>query len=196
MRALGIASALFVSAVLLLSLGSTAADSQIIYFDCDLTLFRDAMVTSGVINTIQVQCPFTIFAPVNEAFTSLPRETRDYLMAPENKEVLASILKYHILAHTVRARNFNNLYPPDQVATVLGPIVYLSRFDECRFVNDAGVLQADIYVGNGVMHKIDHILIPPGLTIPGLSCPTPVVGSPLYPASPPNVSLFLTRICW
>src|SRR5215467_1335703 len=63
----------------------------------DHTTLVTAVKAAGLVDTLQGNGPFTVFAPTNEAFEKLPMGTVDALLRPENKQKLAGILTYHVV---------------------------------------------------------------------------------------------------
>src|ERR1700744_1223094 len=63
----------------------------------DHTTLVAAVKAAGLVNTLEVTGPFTVFAPTNEAFDKLPAGTVDTLLKPENKDQLTKILTYHVV---------------------------------------------------------------------------------------------------
>src|SRR6056297_10 len=59
-----------------------------------------AVKAAGLVETLQGDGPFTVFAPVNDAFENLPEGTVKSLLKPENKKDLQAVLTYHVLAGT------------------------------------------------------------------------------------------------
>jgi uncharacterized surface protein with fasciclin (FAS1) repeats len=57
-----------------------------------------AVKAAGLVETLKGDGPFTVFAPTNEAFDKLPKETVPTLLKPENKATLTKILTYHVVA--------------------------------------------------------------------------------------------------
>src|SRR5712691_6888221 len=64
----------------------------------DHTTLVAAVKAAGLVDTLQGAGPFTVFAPVNKAFDKLPAGTVPTLLRPENKDHLASVLTYHVVA--------------------------------------------------------------------------------------------------
>jgi uncharacterized surface protein with fasciclin (FAS1) repeats len=95
------------------------------------------------------------FAPTNEAFAALPAGLVDKLLLPANKDVLAKILTYHVLASKVMAADVTD----GKVATVEGGTITLDTMNGVK-VNDATVVAADVAASNGVIHVIDKVLVP------------------------------------
>jgi uncharacterized surface protein with fasciclin (FAS1) repeats len=115
-----------------------------------------AVTAAGLVETLQGDGPFTVFAPTDEAFAALPEGVLDALLLPENKDVLAKILTYHVVPGAVMAADVTD----GDVATVEGQTVTLSTADGVT-VNGAKVVQADVAASNGVIHVIDAVILPP-----------------------------------
>lgn len=62
-----------------------------------------ALKAAGLVETLKGKGPFTVFAPTDEAFAKLPAGTVETLLKPENKDKLAAILTYHVVAGKVLA---------------------------------------------------------------------------------------------
>lgn len=115
-----------------------------------------AVSAAGLVDTLNGEGPFTVFAPTDDAFAALPPGVLDALLLPENKETLAKILTYHVVPGTVLAADVTD----GDVATVEGQSVTLSTADGVT-VNGATVVQADVMADNGVIHVIDAVILPP-----------------------------------
>ena len=122
----------------------------------DFSTLVAAAQAAGLVETLNGEGPFTVFAPTDEAFAALPPGLVDALLLPENKDVLAKILTYHVVPGTVMAADIAD----GDVATVEGQNVTLSTMDGVT-VNGAKVIQADIVASNGVVHVIDAVIVPP-----------------------------------
>jgi uncharacterized surface protein with fasciclin (FAS1) repeats len=117
-----------------------------------------AVSEAGLVDTLNGEGPFTVFAPTDDAFAALPAGVLDALLLPENKDVLTQILTYHVVPDQVMAADVTD----GEVATVEGQSVTLSTADGVT-VNGAKVIQADVVTSNGVIHAIDAVLLPPGV---------------------------------
>src|SRR3954447_26477642 len=71
----------------------------------DHTTMVAAVKAAGLVDTLQGPGPFTVFAPVNAAFAKLPAGTVDTLLKPENKEMLTTVLTYHVVPGRLTAVN-------------------------------------------------------------------------------------------
>jgi transforming growth factor-beta-induced protein len=117
-----------------------------------------AVQAAGLVETLQGEGPFTVFAPTNEAFAKLPAGTIDDLLKPENKQQLVDILTYHVVAGKVMAADVAGLTEAD---TVLGKKLTVKTDMGKVMINESEVTQADIETSNGVIHVIDTVLLPP-----------------------------------
>ncbi len=114
-----------------------------------------ALEAADLVNTLEGEGPFTVFAPTDEAFAALPEGTLEELLKPENKDQLVKILTYHVVSGAVLSTDLE----AGQVPTVEGSDVEIQLGEEVK-VNDAQVVKADIEASNGVIHVIDKVIIP------------------------------------
>jgi uncharacterized surface protein with fasciclin (FAS1) repeats len=110
---------------------------------------------AGLAETLRAAGPMTVFAPSDEAFKSVPAKTMADLAA--DKELLKSVLTYHVLAGKVMSADVKN----GNVKTVQGANVAVAKAGSFVTVEDAMVTQADVPATNGVIHIIDKVLLPP-----------------------------------
>lgn len=123
-----------------------------------------ALEAAGLVETLKGDGPFTVFAPTDDAFAALPEGVLEKLLLPENVEVLRSILTYHVLAESIPS-NRVRLVP---VATVQGEDIEVAVASVAVTVNGANVVAADVVAGNGVIHAIDAVILPPTLDLASL----------------------------
>lgn len=124
----------------------------------DFETLAAALEAADLVETLQGEGPFTVFAPTDEAFAALPEGTLETLLEPENKEQLAAILTYHVVPGMVTAEDIE----PGEVETVEGSAVTLAVAEDGTVtVNDATVVTADVMASNGVIHVIDAVILPP-----------------------------------
>lgn len=116
-----------------------------------------AVKAAGLVETLQGDGPFTVFAPTDEAFAKLPAGTVENLLKAENKEQLVAILTYHVVPGKVRAEQAVKLNSSE---TVNGQAISLSTSDAGLSVDNANVVSADIDCSNGVIHVIDAVILP------------------------------------
>jgi uncharacterized surface protein with fasciclin (FAS1) repeats len=124
----------------------------------NFTTLATALTAAGLVDTLKGPGPFTVFAPTDEAFAKVPKATLDALLA--NKEALTKVLTYHVVPAKVMAADVK----AGPVKTVEGSDITITVTDGKVMVNDANVTATDIAASNGVIHVIDTVLIPPGVT--------------------------------
>jgi uncharacterized surface protein with fasciclin (FAS1) repeats len=123
----------------------------------DLKTLMSAIEAAGLVETLQGEGPFTVFAPTDAAFGKLPPGTLDDLLKPENKKNLVSILAYHVVPGKFMAADVKTM----MAATVNGQQLTIKVEDGTVTVNGARVITTDVAADNGVIHIIDAVLLPP-----------------------------------
>lgn len=135
----------------------------------DHTTLVAAVTAAGLVETLQSAGPFTVFAPTNEAFDMLPDGTVATLLKPENKATLTTILTYHVVAGKYNAVDLMKLIKAGKgkatLATVAGGKIMFEMIAGKLMVMDekggtAEVTIKDVNQSNGVIHVIDHVLLP------------------------------------
>jgi uncharacterized surface protein with fasciclin (FAS1) repeats len=135
----------------------------------DHTTLVAAVKAAGLVETLMSAGPFTVFAPTNAAFDMLPKGTVETLVKPENKATLTGILTYHVVAgrfdaDAIKAKaKMNNGMA--EFTTVAGGKIWLMKKDGKWWVKDekggtAEITIANVHQSNGVIHVIDHVLMP------------------------------------
>jgi uncharacterized surface protein with fasciclin (FAS1) repeats len=121
----------------------------------NFTTLVAAVQAAGLVETLSGEGPFTVFAPTDEAFAKLPAGTVEALL--KDKEKLASILTYHVVAGKVMAADVVNL---ESATTVNGQDVEIKVWDGKVMIDGATVVMTDIEASNGVIHVIDTVILP------------------------------------
>jgi len=109
-------------------------------------------------DTLAGEGPYTVFAPTNEAFSQLPAGTLEYLLQPENQDILREVLTYHVVPGEITSSEITT-----GGVDTLGGGVAVAVTDSGVVVNNASVINPDIQAGNGVIHGINRVLIPEAL---------------------------------
>jgi len=135
----------------------------------DHTTLVAAVEAAGLVETLQGEGPFTVFAPTNAAFNKLPDGTVDNLLMEENKDQLTKILTAHVVAGDLhsedlisKARANGGRYNMQTVsgdaltAELRGSSVWI--YDESG--NATKVTIADVNQSNGVIHVVEDVLLP------------------------------------
>jgi uncharacterized surface protein with fasciclin (FAS1) repeats len=135
----------------------------------DHTTLVAAVKAAGLVDTLKGKGPFTVLAPTNEAFAALPAGTVENLLKPESKATLVKILTCHVIAGDVMASTIMKMAKDDggmhEVTTVGGCKLWFSTKDGKVAIKDeaggtAMVTIADVKQSNGVIHVINHVLLP------------------------------------
>jgi uncharacterized surface protein with fasciclin (FAS1) repeats len=129
----------------------------------DFSILLEAVEAAGLTDALAASGPLTVFAPTNEAFEALPEGTLDQLLQPENQDLLRQVLTYHVLQEEVTSAEITS----GEVPTASGSPLTL-QVDEATgdvTANGARVVEADIQASNGVIHAVDQVILPPGLTL-------------------------------
>lgn len=136
----------------------------------DHTTLVAAVKAAGLVDVLQTKGPFTVFAPVNAAFSALPAGTVDNLLKPEMKDALTGVLTYHVLPGRF---TFNDLRTKIKkgkgqatIKSVEGEALTFKMNGPSNItVTDASGGMANITIydviqSNGVIHSIDKVLLP------------------------------------
>lgn len=122
----------------------------------DFSTLVAAVAAAGLVETLQGEGPFTVFAPTNAAFEALPAGLLEKLLLPENVGVLTAILTYHVVAGKVMSTDVT----AGDVPSVEGSTIAVTTDGGVK-VNGANVVAVDVAASNGVIHVIDAVIVPP-----------------------------------
>jgi len=122
----------------------------------DAKTLAAAVKAAGLVETLQGEGPFTVFAPTDEAFAAIQSEV-DKLLKPESKSKLSKILTYHVVSGKMNAADLKD---GQELSTVQGGKLKVTVKDGNVTVGGAKVTSADISASNGVIHVIDKVLLP------------------------------------
>ena len=124
----------------------------------DYSTFTNLILMSDLTETLKGEGPFTIFAPTNDAFKTLPEGTVQGLLQPENKEKLINFVGYHILSGAQTSTDI--LKGKSQPNSLQGTALQIVRTDDSITIDGAKVITRDIPATNGVIHSIDRVIMP------------------------------------
>lgn len=141
--------------------GVSADETKDIPANAEATGLHDSLVAAlahaGLVETLQGDGPFTVFAPTDAAFEAAGIDLSTFDTEAEN-ETLSDILLYHVISGAVDAANVTD----GLVATMVnGDNVTFTVTNETVMINDANVTDRDIAASNGIIHIIDKVLLPP-----------------------------------
>lgn len=136
----------------------------------DHTTLVAAVKAAGLVETLQTAGPFTVFAPVNDAFENLPEGTVEMLLKPENKAKLTAVLTYHVLPgkydfDALKAAIKKGKGTATIVTVQGGSLSFMMNGERNITVwdangNYANISTYDVYQSNGVIQVIDRVLLP------------------------------------
>ncbi|WP_299782252.1 fasciclin domain-containing protein [uncultured Roseobacter sp.] len=155
------------AAVTALSLGTATQAADIVEIassDDRFSTLVAAVSAAGLVETLQGPGPFTVYAPVNDAFAALPEGTVETLLEPENKGQLTDVLLYHVDDRKLTAEmipNGSNYFKP----VLASERLCISKGADGVSIADgtgetANVIIANIEADNGVIHVVDKVLLP------------------------------------
>ena len=135
----------------------------------DFSTLVTAVQAAELVETLNGEGPFTVFAPTNDAFAKLPEETVPSLLEAENKDMLSGILTYHVVAGKFMAADVLEAIEANDgsftITTVQGEDLTASLDGESVVLTDANgntstVVITDVAASNGVIHAIDTVVMP------------------------------------
>ena len=136
----------------------------------DHTTLVAAVKAAGLVETLSSKGPFTVFAPVNDAFENLPAGTVETLLKPENKGTLTKVLTYHVVSGTYTADKLMAAIKAGKgkatMKAVSGGSLTFSMNGPKNIVvsdesgNTAAISTYDVLQSNGVIQVIDKVLLP------------------------------------
>ena len=113
-----------------------------------------AVKAAGLVDTLKGSGPYTVFAPTDEAFSKIPQDQLNALIA--DKEALTKVLTYHVVPGKVMSKDVVNLASAE---TVMGQKLMIDTTSGVK-IDNAKVLKTDIQTSNGVIHVIDSVMLP------------------------------------
>jgi uncharacterized surface protein with fasciclin (FAS1) repeats len=135
----------------------------------DHTTLVAAVKAAGLVETLQSDGPFTVFAPTNAAFEKLPKGTVENLLKPENLKTLQTILTYHVVAGRLNALDIAKLIKAGKgkatLKTVSGGTLTAWMKGKDLYITDENgnsskITIADVNQSNGVIHVVDTVVLP------------------------------------
>lgn len=136
----------------------------------DHTTLVAAVKAAGLVETLQGDGPFTVFAPTNDAFENLPEGTVETLLKKENKGKLTAVLTYHVVAGNYDFKAIAKLIKKGGGKATLktvqgGKLVAMMNGEHNIMIKDenggkANVTISDVKQSNGVIHVIDAVVLP------------------------------------
>ncbi len=128
-----------------------------------------AVKAADLVTVLKGAGPFTVFAPVNDAFGKLPAGTVDFLLKTENKATLVKILTYHVVAGNLDAAAVLAAIKKGNGSVTLttvsgGKLTASLENGKVKLTDEKGgfsfVTVTDLKGSNGVIHVIDTVVMP------------------------------------
>ena len=120
------------------------------------SVLNGALESTGLLETFEGAGPFTVFAPTDAAFNKLPEGTLESLTT----EQLSQILRYHVVDGAIAS---DQLDATQDVTTLLGQNILVEAGSNVVINNNSTVVNADFAASNGIIHRIDEVLLPAGI---------------------------------
>ena len=121
------------------------------------TKLNETLTKSGLNKNLEGGGPFTIFAPLDDAFAAISAQTYYGLLREENKEKLVNILGRHVFSKKITSSEINGEI---KIKAINGEEITIKKVNGIVYINEAEVVTADIEAPNGVIHFINRVLQP------------------------------------
>lgn len=148
-----------VVAEVLIAPGDVVEQAIALQFDTLAQLLTDA----SLVATLQGTGPFTVFAPTDAAFAALPATTLAFLTDPANVATLQQVLTYHVVPGALQA---SEVVAATSLTSVQGGAISVDASNGVVLNGGSTVIATDVFAANGVIHAIDAVLVPPGVSLP------------------------------
>ena len=135
----------------------------------DFSTLVTALQAADLVSALQGDGPFTVFAPLNSGFAKIDSNTLNSLLQPENKDALAGILTYHVVAGKLTATDVVNALKAGNgsatLTTLNGAKLMAKAKDDGIYLKDQNgnyskIAQTDVMASNGVIHIIEDVVMP------------------------------------
>ena len=121
------------------------------------TKLNETLTKSGLNKNLEGDGPFTIFAPLDDAFAAISAQTYYGLLREENKEKLINILGRHVFSKKITSSEIKGEI---KIKAINGEEITIKKVNGIVYINEAEVVTADIEAPNGVIHFINRVLQP------------------------------------
>ena len=118
---------------------------------------NETLTKSGLSENLKGEGPFTVFAPLDDAFAAISAQTYYGLLREENKDKLVNILGRHVFSKKLTSSEINNEI---KLKALNGEEVTIKKVNGIVYINEAEVVTADVEVSNGIIHFINRVLQP------------------------------------
>ena len=121
------------------------------------TKLNETLSKSGLNENLKGKGPFTVFAPLDDAFAAISAQTYYGLLREDNKDKLVNILGRHVFSKKITSSDIDSEI---KLKAINGEEVTIKKVNGIVYINEAEVVTADIEVSNGIIHFINRVLQP------------------------------------
>ena len=118
---------------------------------------NETLTKSGLNKNLEDEGPFTVFAPLDDAFAAISAQTYYGLLREENKQKLVNILGRHVFSKKITSSEIDGEI---KLKAINGEEITIKKVNGIVYINEAEVVTADIEASNGVIHFINRVLQP------------------------------------
>ena len=121
------------------------------------TKLNETLMKSGLSENLKDKGPFTVFAPLDDAFAAISAKTYYGLLREENKDRLVNILGRHVFLKKI---NSSQIDGEIKLKAINGEEITIKKVNGIVYINEAEVVTVDVEASNGVIHFINRVLQP------------------------------------
>ena len=121
------------------------------------TKLNETLMKSGLSENLKGEGPFTVFAPLDDAFAAISAQTYYGLLREENKDKLVNILGRHVFPKKIPSSEVSGEI---KLKAINGEEITIKKVNGIVYINEAEVVTADVETSNGIIHFINRVLQP------------------------------------
>ncbi len=121
------------------------------------TKLNETLMKSGLSENLKGEGPFTVFAPLDDAFAAISAQTYYGLLREENKDKLVNILGRHVFSKKILS---SEVAGEIKLKAINGEEITIKKVNGIVYINEAEVVTADVETSNGIIHFINRVLQP------------------------------------
>ena len=121
------------------------------------TKLNETLMKSGLSENLKGEGPFTVFAPLDDAFAAISAKTYYGLLSDDNKDNLIKILGRHVFSKKITSSEINGEI---NLKAINGEEIIIKKVNGIVYINEAEVVTADVETSNGIIHFINRVLQP------------------------------------
>ena len=121
------------------------------------TKLNETLMKSGLSENLKDKGPFTVFAPLDDAFAAISAQTYYGLLREDNKDKLVNILGRHVFSKKIPS---SEVVGEIKLKAINGEEITIKKVNGIVYINEAEVVTADVETSNGIIHFINRVLQP------------------------------------